>query len=494
MINIWPFNNSKKEIKIESIKPKNSYKRSFNAALVNRLNEDFKSNIASINADIYSSLSKIRARSRNLSLNNDYYIKFLNLYLNNVIGGQGFTLVSRVRDDNGKIDKNACDQIEKAWNKFCMSSNFSANKQDSFHRTMTILGTSYPRDGEFFLRLIYGFNNEFGFTTQILLPEYLDETYNEDLSNGNYIRSAIEYNSWGEPVAYHFTEKNKNENINSVYIAKFGNKIRISADEIIHLYNKKEGGQCRGYPFAQQALIKLHMIDGTEDAELVSRRASACKMGFVSKKDNGEYNGDAEDSDGNKILEMEAGIIERLDAGDEFMPFDPSHSGDGNALFVKLLLKGISAGSDISYQSLSNDFEGVSKEALRLIESKERDRFKLEQRYIIDDLICVVFNEWLKISLTLKIINLPISKIDKFKEHIIRPRSFDPIDASEYMQNASDIANGLDSRTNILSKKNMEIEDIFNELGDEETSSQESGFPLRNQGGTTSHNLGAPVK
>lgn len=71
-------------------------------------------------------------------------------------------------------------------------------------------------------------------------------------------------------------------------------------------------------------------------------------------------------------------------------------------------------------------------------------------------------------------------------------RAFEAIDSNEYQANASNIANGLDSRTNILASKNMEVEDIFRELGDEEELATDEGYPLRNYGGYAELNM--PLK
>lgn len=409
---MWPFTKKADIVKNKDFIKKNN-KKSFNSAKVGRLNNDFLSDINNINYDIYSSLTKVRGRSRNLSLNNDYYIRFLNLYRKNVIGANGFKLVSKVRDSNNEIDKKACDIIEKSWKEFCLGTNFSVDRKTSHNKFLQTCGWSYPRDGEFFVRLVYGFDNKFGFATQILLPDYLDETYTEELSNGNTIISGIEFNSWGEPINYYFTENNNK--VNSMPVSKYSKKIKIPAHEIIHVFDSKEGGQARGFPIAQQALIKLHMINGTEDAELVSRRASACKMGFITPAEGGSYEGDGKDDEGNTISEMEAGIIERLENGDTFTPFDPKHQGDGNSVFVQSLLRSISSGFNFAYYAISNDFSGLTPEAIRIATIDHRDSCKIEQRFLIEEMEQRIFIEWLKISLMKRIIDLPFQNLISLK-------------------------------------------------------------------------------
>lgn len=487
-INRRKYNKFKKDIENDKT---NNYQiqRSFISASINRLTQDFLSSQNSINSDLFNSLDKTRGRSREAYLNNDHYRRFIKRYKTGVVGAQGFTLASKAKNEKGSIDKDAVYKIEEGWKDFCKQQNFSVCKSVSFHAFCLISQTQKRRDGEIFARKVRGFENSYRFAIQIIEPHYLDETYNEDLANGNCIRNGIEFNKWGERIAYHFSEYPKNENINN-NMQKYGKKIPVSADEIIHHFNKDEFSQNRGYPDAQQTLLDIHNLKGTNSAEVIKKRVASNHMGFVIPPPGEEYNGDGKNADGTIDFEVEGGMMKTLPHGSTVAEFKPEDKGDGNSTFNKLMLKQMSVGSGLSYHSLSGDYDGLNKEALRDLTINDRDEFKLEQTVFICDVIDNIFEEWLKFALLTKKINLPFAKLENFLPHEFLPRAFDPINELEEAQ-ANDISinNATKSRTKINRARNVDQDEIFADLSKEEKDSQAAQVPLRNQGGTASMNL-----
>lgn len=465
------------------------YLRSFQSALVNRLTQEFTSSENSINADLTNSLEKIRGRSRQSFQNNDHYIRYIKRYKTGVVGAQGFTLASKAKDEKGKEDKNAIAQIEEAWEKFGYKENFSVSKRISFHKFCLICESQKKRDGEVFIHIVEGFDNAFGIAIEIIEPHYLDETYNIDLENGNVIRNGIEFNERGQIVNYHFSEKPKNEHVLS-NLQKYGKKYKIPANEIIHYFDSSEYSQNRGYPDGQQVMLDIHNLKGINSAEVIKRRVNSCNSGFVIPPEGGEFKGDGINSDGSTDFEVEAGTMRVLPPGSTVEQFDTHDQGDGNARFNKLILQNFSVGVGLSYHSISGDYEGLNKEALRDATINDRDEFGLEQSLFIEDVLSIIFYRWLRFSLLSKAINLPLSKIDSFKKHEFLPRAFQAINELEEAQ-ANDISinNATKSRTQINKARNEDQEEIFKELSAEEQYSQDYEVPLRNQGGTASMNL-----
>lgn len=480
-----PINPIKEVVEFES------YKRSFNAATFNRLNNDFKAAVARINDDIRGSLTKLRGRSRTAAQNQNYYIRFLDWFKINVVGSQGFTLVSKVKDDNGKPDNDARNKIEKEWQEFCKPEFFTLSKQSSFFTFMLNTANVLARDGEVFVRIIRGVDTKFGITFQNIPADFLDENDNRTLDNGNVIVCGKEYTRSGEVVAYHFNEQTMTVSPTGV-LTRSANKVIYKASEIIHLYNKVEEDQVRGFPQAQQLLISLHALEELNQSELVSHRVSSCKVAFFSTPVGEEaYKGNKKDANGIFIDQLSPGSM--YDVGQKTVSsFNPDHQSGDHALFTKTILKSMSSGCGISYPSLSNDIEGIQPNAMRAGIISERDYAKIWQRIIIEQLLDLMFIHWLKFYLLKGVPDMPYRKFDKFKEHVFRPRSWTWINPKEDMEtNEIALNNGLDDRDNILSGLNRERDDVFEKLGEEETLSRDVyKFPLRNQGGTTQHNLG----
>ena len=470
--------------------------RSFNSANVNRLNESFRQNADRINESLKNGLRAIRNLSRNLALNNSYYSKYLNMSELKVVGPKGFTFVSKAKGQNGKLDTNDCKALEDFWKMVCKKENFTVKKDITFYRFCRMLPKCIKRDGEVFIRKVYGYDNEIGFSLQVIDPEFLDEKYSAELSNGNYIRCGIEFNSWGVRVKYHFSDFT--EKMNEYGVMTYSkNRTPINANEIIHLFNQNEYSQIRGYPDAQQVFQALNMINGYNEAELVKNRASACFTSYIIKKtgDAPEYEGTSRDGNGNKIEDMEAGIRKELDWGQEVHDSFPQSGGANQAVFLRSNLREVASGMNVSYNSLANDGEAINFSTMRTFMVDERNVAKMDQNSLIEEFCSEVYYENLKYGLMNRLIIqkntkfvLPPSKLEKFKEHNFKSNPFEWIDPKNDAEAAVILRdNGLDSATNLAQR---DIEDIMDELDVENKMAIKSGVPIRNMGGNAQQNIG----
>jgi capsid protein len=78
--------------------------RSFNAAGMNRLTNDFLSPSTSADAELLTNLRTLRFRCRQLERNNDWIRRYLKLVENNVLGSEGIGLQMKSQDRNGALD------------------------------------------------------------------------------------------------------------------------------------------------------------------------------------------------------------------------------------------------------------------------------------------------------------------------------------------------------------------------------------------------------
>ena len=119
-------------------------------------------------------------------------------------------------------------------------------------------------------------------------------------------------------------------------------------------------------------------------------------MGFLTGPgDEDEPVGDEEDDDGNLIDEFEPGIIVRLPAGIDFVPWDPQHPTSAFPDFVSACLRSIASAFDVGYVSLANDLTGVTYGSLRQGKLDERDVWRMLQFWMIDHFCQPVYEKWL---------------------------------------------------------------------------------------------------
>ena len=93
-------------------------KRSYEASGVGRLLQNWTTAIKTPDEELRTSLRNLRARSRELSINNDYARKFFEMLKTNVIGANGIVLQSKAKRLDGTFDRQDNERIEKAFKRW----------------------------------------------------------------------------------------------------------------------------------------------------------------------------------------------------------------------------------------------------------------------------------------------------------------------------------------------------------------------------------------
>lgn len=299
------------------------------------------------------------------------------------------------------------------------------------------------------------------------------------MGDGSYIRMGIEFNKWNKPVAYHLTQHHPGELFNR-YQAK-GKYLRIPADEIIHAFIMDRPSQSRGVSWMHSAMLRLRMLAGYEEAELVAARVGASKMGFFVSPDGSGYLG-AEDSRGNKLMEAEPGTFEQLPSGMDVKLFDPNHPTSNFADFEKSILRGIASGLDISYATLANDLENVNFSSIRHGSLEDRDSWRMLQNFMIEHFCNPIFENWLLMAITKNLLPIAMREFDKFNKPIWRPRGWawvDPLKDNHANQIA--LEQKTKSRSQIVADQGMDIEELFKQIVFEEELAKKYGLNLNKE-------------
>ena len=447
-------------------------KRAFHASKISRLTGDWSIYQGSPNMEIGgNTIEVLRNRSRDLSQNNDYVARYLSLLSTNVIG-PGIKLQVQAIDPNGQLDTTANKAIEKMWNEWQLDCDVS--KQLSLVDMQQLMLKTVARDGEVLVRKIKGFNNKYSFALQIIEPDMLDHKYNVTLKNGNIVRMGVEQGTYGEPMAYHILTSHPSENINA-------KRVRVPADEIIHLYKQDRAGQVRGVSWLSPVMERLNMLGKYEEAELVAARVGASKMGFITSPDGAGYTGD--DGSIPTNIKAEPGTFEQLAAGEEFTEWNPSHPNSGFSQFSTSILRGVASGLNVSYHSLSSDLSSTSYSSARVGLIEERDYYKTVQAWFIEQFMSKVYQDWLSISLTLEGTSLPLRKIDKFKEHSFKPRGWQFINPEkEIAANIKAVNANLKSAQEVAVESGRDIAEVYQQIAEEKAMREKLGITTTVEG------------
>lgn len=435
--------------------------RGYTGAVSSRLTGDWLNPTTTGDEEIRRDLQKLRNRCRELERNNDYVRRYLAGLDTNVLGASGVMLQMKVEDAPLVYDENANRIIEKEWHKWCNRKHTTPTGKLSWIDICKLALRSCARDGDVLLQLVRGYNNDHGFAVQLIEADMLDLHYNNyRLQNGGEIRMGVELNNLGRPIAYHVLTSHPGETSDTSR-----KRVRVDADDVIHLYNPERISQTRGVPWMVSAMTRLQMLAGYESAELVASRTAACKMGFLTKDTNSEHYTGEVDEDYNLIMEAEPGSIEELPTGMKFQEWNPQHPTSAYKDFVKSTLRGISAGLNISYNTLANDLEGVNYSSIRAGLFDEREHYKSLQNWFIDSFIQPVFEAWLEASILNGVFPFGIGKFDKMNSPKWCPRRWPWVDPLKDIQaNILAINNGLNSKRNIISATGGDIEDVYSSI------------------------------
>ena len=448
-------------------KPKKQ-KRSYTAANTGRLFADFITSSRSADSEIRPNLRVIRDRCREATRNHPYAKRYIQIMTTNVVGATGITMQVRKRNEDNSLDVVGNRLLERAFQAWGRTGFCTVDGRLSWLQAQRLFMETLARDGEVLIKKVKRpANNPYGFTLQFLEADYLDEEYNKRMPNGNEVRMGVEIDKAGKPVSYFMFEDHPHHD--QAYGSRTKRKhIQVPASEIIHCFIQERAGQTRGVPMMANALSRLKMLDGFEEAVLVNARVAASKMGFFVSPEGDGFIGD--DYDGAApIMDASPGTFTQLPQGMDFKSFDPSQPQDNFADFEKAILRGIASGLGVSYVSLANNLEGVSYSSIRQGTIEDRDHFKMMQQFMIDAFIDPVYRAWLEMVITVGRVNLPMTKYDLFADNVIyRPRGFAWVDPQKEIQaSVTALQNGIVTLQDVHAQYGKDTEDVFEQINRE---------------------------
>lgn len=464
-------------------------RRNFMGAIISRLTSGWNATQNSVNQDTRTQLNVLRARSRDLTNNNDYAKKFIQMVGTHVVGPNGFSLQVRVTDPNGAPDTAANEAIERAFGVWSRHGICDVTGKMSWLDIQLLVAKTIARDGEALIRKVYGraSGNAHGFGLQVLAIDRLDVDRNEELRNGNVIRMGVELTKFGRPIAYHLNVRHPGDGVYAVSGGKLYE--RIPAEEVYHLFMPHEPEQIRGVPWMHTAIMRLQNLGGFEEAAVIAARVGASKMGFFTSPDgDGTALVDDVDGDGKLIAEADPGTFSVLPPGYEFNNFNPDYPTSNYEPFIKSCLRGIASGLGVAYNTLANDLEGVNFSSIRTGVLEERDNWMVIQNWLIAAWLQDVFEQWLEqamLNSQVKTANgatLPIAKLDKFKAGFWLGRRWAWVDPTKDAEAAITLINaGLKSRRDVMNEAGRDLEETWAQLQSEQQMAEQMGIALKQQ-------------
>jgi len=405
------------------------------------------------NEDIKQSLHVMQARCRESLQNNPYIKRALSLVYANVVGPNGPVLQSKAVNGKGKDYKPARTAIENAWRRWGKKGSPDATHTKTWNGMLQEFWRQLFIDGEYLAIESLTAENPYGLKLQVIDPMLLDNDHEMDFKDGRFIKQGIEYNQAGRPLAYYILDEDPQQQ----YYAKGKSHKRIPASRVHHCFLPNFVNQRRGVPLVITILQRLVMMGKYEEAELVAALIGSSTMGiWEDNAENVGYEGTGEDDEGYNF-EVEPGMFAKAPHGTKLNVFDPQHPNAAYEVFLKILLREVASGLDLSYATLANDYSDANYSSLRQAQLTDQEIWKIMQNFMIENFVEQVFSSFIENALVLQSIsigNRPLANdFMRFSEHRWRPKRWGWVDPKKEMD-AIDI--GL--RNRIISPQQVILE------------------------------------
>ncbi|HEY4321721.1 MAG TPA: phage portal protein [Gemmatimonadales bacterium] len=424
-------------------------------AVSGRLNIHYRQLLGPNRANQWA-IRPLRATSRWLAENDVYISRWLEILRINVIGSEGIRLEAKITDGiTGNYAYKTNTTLEKDWAEWCNAASVDGLWTFADIEQQAIRNTAC--DGEIFVRMMYGPKlNRWGFGLSIIDADLLDERNNATgLKNGNSIVQGIEVNALGQRQAYWFYNRHPDDTNTGLPLQK----IRVPADEVLHIYRPSRPNQFHGIPWATPAFVMVAQVHEYTHAELVAAQAAANNIGSIETDllDTTAYTKPPE----RVTLDSAAGQLLKLAPGERLEWTPATRPPAAFASFVTTLLHSIAAALNCPYSSLTTDvsLENYSSGRVSVIEA--RDYYKNVAAWLVRMLHDKVYEAWLTTSLENKAIQLPTDNPADYFDVEFRSRSWkwaDPLKDLKGYEMA--IQNNLISKAQVASEMGLNFRDV----------------------------------
>lgn len=459
-----------------------NFQKSFAAAQLNRLTTTWRATAERIDDELRSDLDALRARSRTLENNNDYFRNYLDIVETNLIGENAPRLVPLADNAPGSPDQGARDAILAAWDEWGQMGNCEVTGQYSFAGLCQSIARGTARDGEYVVIPVIGnaAGNKWGYALQVIDVDRLATWLNRDASEGlNAISAGVEVNGFGRPVAYHFNKGNQATRQTE----------HISASSVLHRFIVQRPEQKRGIPWGHASMLSMHYAGEFALSALMAAKFGADHLGFFVTPD-GEAprlgGDDSDDESGNKIATSAPGTWDTLPTGVDVKTVDSKYPNEVFGPFIKTANQRMASGlPGASYPELCNDYEAVNFSSIRAAILSARDEWKKRQKWFSGAWLDPIFSEWLRMSLlngAILLANgspLPLAKLQKFKAHAWQFRGWAWVDPLKDIQAAKEaLYLKITSRKRVAAEQGRDLEEVFDEIQTEAALARKYGVDL----------------
>lgn len=375
------------------------YMRNYEAGEINRFNDTWLPvNMDTENSD-KGERELIKARARYLECNSDMAGAAVGALERNVVGAG---IKPQAKTGNKKLD----DRLEELWREWVKHTTCDITAQQGFYELQQVALRRKIVDGEILFRIIYDHRAKFPLKLQMIKSDLLDTNLLYAPKTNNVIRSGIELDEHLRPIAYWIMKKSLDGYI--TYESE-----RVPAEQIIHLWTKKQPDQIRGISDLAPIIKRLKDTQDYLDAETVTAKLAACFSIFVIKNSPSpvpylaNVSGKKDDPEYKNLSSVRPGMISYLRPGEDIKTSSPERAVTNAKDFVAVQQRLAGAGLGISYELMSRDFNSASFSSARQGHLEDRRTFEPVQEYLISHFCQPVWAEFVRCCVLCGLVEIP---------------------------------------------------------------------------------------
>lgn len=318
----------------------------YEAGGVGRRYGGLKDRPTSANTEILRSLARMRNRHRTLVRDNPWAAAAIRAIVTNAIG---YGITSEVF--NGVDPDKALTDL---WLRWAESTDCDSAGMNNFYGLQAMAMQSVCEAGEVLIRRRWRRPEDLlpvPFQLEMLEPDYLDHSNNQNLPNGGRVVQGVEFDAIGKRVGYWLFKDHPGDSL-----ARVSKSSRVAAEDVAHIYRADRPQQVRGVPWGHAAMLTLYDLDGFEDAFLLRQKLANCFMG-IERETEPSMNQTTDDADA--LDDLEPGIVYRPKPGREMTFSNPPIAAEYGG-YVDRVLYRVAAAYGISYQALTGNLEKVN--------------------------------------------------------------------------------------------------------------------------------------
>lgn len=425
----------------------------------------------SADEELSSSLTQLRARSRQMVRDSSYAKRAKVVVVNNVIGS-GVGMQAQVMSTRGELSEAVNSAIEQEWCDWCCAENCHTGGKLHFHDLERAAKGQVFETGEVIIRKHYAAfgSSRVPLALELIEPERLADGIGQSgaMDPGNEIRLGVEVDGrFGRPVAYWIRQKHPGD----IRVQGGGQTDRIErvpAEDIFHLYIIDRWPQTRGEPWLHTAARKLDDMNEYSQAEVTAARTSAMVFGTIKTPQPESPIANDEEDDGTKVMDIEPGMIQELSPGEELDFHNPNRPNVNLDPFMRYMLREVAAGCGPSYESISRDYSQSNYSSSRLALLEDRDLWKVFQLWWIRNFRMPLHKVWLRQAVMARAIQaVPVgayaADMRRYEAVLFKPRGWSWIDPTKEVNAYKEaIKAGLTTATDVIAQTadGRDIEDV----------------------------------